>query len=69
MTGAGASAGMGFLNPNGKVSTEADKLNTQLVNAFCGANAFLSTSYSQILNDGPGHGDAGLLSAMGRMTI
>jgi hypothetical protein len=69
MTGAGASAGMGFLNPNGKVSTEADKLNTQLVNAFCGANAFLSTSYSQILNDGPGHGDAGLLGAMGRMTI
>lgn len=62
MAGAGVSAGMGFLNPNGKVTTRADKLNAELVNAFCAANDFLGSSYAQTV------ADAGLLDVMGRMT-
>jgi hypothetical protein len=62
MTGAGVSAGMGFLNPNGSVDAEASNLNDKLVESFCYANAFLYTSFTQVVSD------AGLLNAMGRLT-
>ncbi|MEZ5141050.1 MAG: hypothetical protein R2726_00805 [Acidimicrobiales bacterium] len=62
MLGAGVSGGLGFLNPNGKVSTNAQNLNDELVSSFCGANNFLYSSFAQTV------ADAGLLDAMGRMT-
>lgn len=61
LIGSGVAAGVGFWNPNGAVDTEADKLTDEMVNAFCGAEAFVDQSYGQIVQD------YGLLTSHARM--
>ncbi|MBI2704265.1 MAG: VCBS repeat-containing protein [Actinobacteria bacterium] len=71
LMGAGVSAGLGFVNPDGKAQTTGNQLNDALQNAFCSSVAFLQTSYAQIVGDNtPANmGDPGLLNVMSRLTI
>jgi hypothetical protein len=63
LVAAGAAGGLGFLNPNGSVSTEGDKLAQELQDNFCAAIEFLNTSHDAI------GADLGQLTAMRQMVL
>jgi hypothetical protein len=63
LTGAGLSTYAALTDPTATINAEAEDLDSELADAFCAAQEFLVTAYGNATTD------AGLLGAMGQMTI